>query len=212
MGNFLNNLYTYEKEILISLLSMFGVLSGVTLTFWFGLITKKSETKLKVIEKFIDKKLEAFEKLNIFTNEIRSFSQYENHLYPTAFHSEENLRQLKLKLFEVLCNSIWYSSNIIKELNFLQDYFVTLKDKIKGIQNEKIKMVGIILNPDFISISMKLDEMNKEYLVKEVAKLHYKPSKKEPVYNKQEKENRLKSLKLMNSGEQIQSLKSIRSE
>ncbi|MBK7056904.1 MAG: hypothetical protein IPH52_18000 [Leptospiraceae bacterium] len=210
--DFLIGFYSYEKEIVISLLSIFGVFVGSLITFIGGLITKKSETKFKVIEKFIDKKLEAFEKLNIFINDLRTVNQYnftgeKIYRYPIAFHSVENLTQLKSKLFEILSNSIWYSSKVIRELNFLQDYFVTLQVKIQDVPNEKMKTVGRILWTDFIALSSKLDEMNKEFFVEEIANLKYKPSKTWHKYKRPETEKRLQSMKLMQSDEQIQLLK-----
>jgi hypothetical protein len=192
---------------------MFGVLSGVTLTFCFGLITKKSETKLKVIEKFIDKKLEAFEKLNIFINDLWSVHKYditpanEMRRYPIAFNSKENLTQLHLNLHSILSYSIWYSSELIKELNFLQDYFVTLQESIQNIPNENMKTVGMILWEDFISLSSRLDKLNKEFFIKEIANLKYKPSRTWHKYKLPETEKRLQSMKLMQSEGQIQFLK-----
>ena len=117
-------LKNYEKELLIGLLPLIGVVIGFVLTTLGNIFTKHKETKLKIIEKFIDKRLEAFEKLNTFINDLRAVDKYditptnEMRRYPIAFNAKENLTQLHLNLVALLSYSIWYSSELIKELNF----------------------------------------------------------------------------------------------
>jgi hypothetical protein len=206
-------LKNYEKELLIGLLPLIGVVIGFVLTTLGNIFTKHKETKLKIIEKFIDKRLEAFEKLNTFINDLRAVDKYditptnEMHRYPIAFNAKENLTQLHLNLVALLSYSIWYSSELIKELNFVQDYFVTLQESIQDIPNENMKTVGMILWTDFISLSSNLDKMNKEFFIEEIANLKYVPCKTWHKYKQPETEKRLQSMKLMQSYEKIQLLK-----
>lgn len=206
-------LKNYEKELLIGLLPLIGVVIGFVLTTLGNIFTKHKETKLKIIEKFIDKRLEAFEKLNTFINDLRAVDKYditptnEMRRYPIAFNAKENLTQLHLNLVALLSYSIWYSSELIKELNFVQDYFVTLQESIQDIPNENMKTVGMIFWTDFISLSSNLDKMNKEFFIEEIANLKYEPSKTWHKYKQPETEKRLQSMKLMQSYEKIQLLK-----
>ena len=122
-----------EKEILIGLFLLLGVVVGSAISFFGGLITKRNETKLKVIEKFIEKKLEAFEKINILINELRTVEKYDirsdgqMRRYPIALRSKDNLNQLQLDIAVMQSHSLWLSTDLIREINFLQDYFVNLQ-------------------------------------------------------------------------------------
>lgn len=188
--------HNYEKEMITGLLAIFGVVIGSLITLLGGFIIKKRETKLKIIEKFMDRKFVAFDKLVIFLIEMRTAYLDGNKLYYAAFSSKENLEQFKAKLFEILSYSISYSSAIMKELTFLQSYLLTVSSKTKSVRNDQLKMVGGFLYADFFAMAEQLDKMLKDFSITEIAGLNWEPSKESFDYTEQEKKKKLQTMKL----------------
>jgi len=162
------------KLLITPLLSFAGVIIAAFLAFFFSSFLKKKETRLKISEKILDKKIEAHENVLQLAKYLRSTIS-ENQLtvdlelitFPIILANRENYLDWKKDLFiKSNNNSHWLSNNVLKELYFIQDYFVNLDNTFENVPDENIKNIGIILKNDFVSLSNNLEKSILKYFEK----------------------------------------------
>ncbi|OXB06261.1 hypothetical protein [Flavobacterium pectinovorum] len=159
-------------EILITpLLSFIGVIIGAFLAFFSSSFLKKKETRLKISEKILDKKLEAHENVLQLAKYLRStisenkFTvEFEPITFPIILANRENYLDWKKDLFiKANNNSHWLSNDVLKEIYFIQDYFANLDQTLDNVPDENIQSIGIILKNDFINLSNNLEKSILKY-------------------------------------------------
>ena len=154
------------KLLITPVLSFIGVIIAAFLAFFSSSFLKKKETLLKISEKILDKKLEAHENVLLLAKYLRSTISnneftVEKELisYPIILATREHYLEWKKDLFiKSNSNSHWLSNDVIKELYFIQDYFVNLDQTLENVHDENIKNVGIILKSDFVNLSNNLEK------------------------------------------------------
>lgn len=164
-----------DLNILITpILSFVGVIIAAFLAFFSSSFLKKKETLLKISEKILDKKLEAHENVLQLAKYLRStisdnkFTlERELITYPIILANKENYLDWKKDLFiKSNSNSHWLSNDVIKEIYFIQDYFVNLDKTLENIPDENIEKIGIILKNDFVNLSNNLEKSILKYFEK----------------------------------------------
>jgi hypothetical protein len=162
------------KILITPVLSFVGVIIAAFLAFFSSSFLKKKETLLKISEKILDKKLEAHENVLQLAKYLRStisdnkFSvERELITFPIILANKENYLEWKKDLFiKSNSNSHWLSNDVIKEIYFIQDYFVNLDKTLENIPDENIEKIGIILKNDFINLSNNLEKTIIKYFEK----------------------------------------------
>lgn len=159
-------------EVLITpALSFIGVIIGSFLAFLSSSFLKKKETRLKISEKILDKKIESHEDVLKLAKLLRSTisdnnfnSEMELITYPLILANKENYLDWKINLYnKANNNSHWLSQNVHKELFFIQDYFINLDKTLENVPDENLIQIAIILKNDFIDLSAKLEKSITEY-------------------------------------------------
>ncbi|WP_314057965.1 hypothetical protein [Empedobacter brevis] len=162
------------KLLITPILSFVGVIIGAFLAFISSSFLKRKETRLKISEKILDKKIEAHEDVLKLAKLLRSTLTDNNFTtemglitYPIILANKENYLDWKTNLFsKVNNNSHWLSLSVHKELFFIQDYFINLDKTLENIPDENLKNVAIILKNDLIDLSTKLEKSIIEYFDK----------------------------------------------
>lgn len=189
------------KLLLSPFLSFVGVIIGAFLAFLSSSFLKKKETRLKISEKILDKKIEAHEnvlelaKLLRSTLSVNAFTvEKELITYPLILHNKENYIDWKSHLYaKGNKNSHWLSESTHKELFFIQDYFVNLDNTLENVPDENMKMVAIILRNDIINLSTNLEKSIIEYFDNGWKDLRITSKKKKFKYDSKIALNRLKN-------------------
>lgn len=163
-----------EKNLIAPLIGLIGLILGSILTFLFSSNLKSKETKLKISEKLIDKRIDAHEQVLKLAKLMRS-SHTENQFnsekelitYPLIFLTEDNYRDWRANYFLVTNEySHWLSISVLNELFYIQDYIINLDKTLENVHEENFKPIGIILKMDFIEMSTNLEKQVIKYFEK----------------------------------------------
>ena len=160
-----------EMNLIVPIIGIVGLVIGSILTFIFSSNLKSKETKLKISEKLIDKRIDAHEQVLKLAKLMRS-SHTENLFnsakelitYPLIFLTEDNYRDWRQNYF-IITNeySHWLSISVLNELYYIQDYIVNLDKTLENVPEDNYKAIGIILKMDFIQMSSNLEKQVVEY-------------------------------------------------
>ncbi|PNW24942.1 hypothetical protein [Formosa algae] len=163
-----------EMNLIAPIIGLIGLIIGSILTFLFSSNLKSKETKLKISEKLIDKRIDAHEQVLKLAKLMRS-SHTENQFnsekelitYPLIFLTEDNYRDWRANYFLVTNEySHWLSIPVLNELFYIQDYIVNLDKTLENVHEENFKPIGIILKMDFIEMSTNLEKQVIKYFEK----------------------------------------------
>jgi hypothetical protein len=155
-----------ESNVIAPIIAVMGLIIGSILTFVFSSNLKSKETKLKISEKLIDKRIDAHEQVLKLAKLMRSShtqNQFDsaNELitYPLIFLSEENYSDWRQNFFLITNEySHWLSIKVHNELFYIQDYIVNLNKALENAPESNYKSIGIILKKDFIEMSTNLEK------------------------------------------------------
>ncbi|MFA5297604.1 MAG: hypothetical protein WC389_05285 [Lutibacter sp.] len=160
-----------EMNLIAPIIGIIGLIIGSILTFIFSSNLKSKETKLKISEKLIDKRIDAHEQVLKLAKLMRS-SHTENQFnsakelitYPLIFLTEDNYRDWRQNYFLITNEySHWLSISVLNELYYIQDYIVNLDKTLENVPEDNYKAIGIILKMDFIQMSTNLEKQVVEY-------------------------------------------------
>lgn len=190
-----------ENNLIAPLIGLIGLIIGSILTFIFSSNLKSKETKLKISEKLIDKRIDSHEQILKLAKLMRS-SHTENKFnaakelvtYPLIFLTEENYRDWRLQFFSVTNDySHWLSQEVLNELFYIQDYLVNLDKTLENVHPDNFKSVGIIIKMDFIDMSTNLEKKVVKYFEQGWSNLEIKKKKGNYKLPRKESLKRLKN-------------------
>ena len=165
-----------------AIFALAGTFIGAFTTGLINYFLKTKETKLRLTEKLLDKKLDAHESLINTVNLIRSMvllggedSKGELKRCPLIMNSKKNMNDF-LEQFMIMQNNSdkWLSSSIKREISFFLDYFVNLNEDCRNSADEEIQEVGVIIRNDFIDIAIRLEDCAHKFFNKDMLRLKYK--------------------------------------
>lgn len=206
-----------------------GFVGGIVSYFFNYILSSKlknKEARLKIIiDKFLDRKIGAYDKVIDFVNLTRTMSVFENNKiddlnvnfdkydyplrYPIALGSNKNFSEYEVEFLNL--NNIygrWLNTNITRELNFLQDYIVTLDSLIKNLNDSEIREVGVTIRQDFIDIASNLEKLSFDFYSNGIFKLKIEDKNEWHKYKKEETYERFDNTMLSKYMEDIKKLQS----
>ena len=153
--------------LLPSLIGLLGVIIGTVITAFISLKLKSKETKLRIIEKIFDKRIQAHENILVIIMTIRSVTSTEkidesNNLisFPRSMTSSNSFTNYMNETFLVFHqNSHWLNTDLEREFGFLQDYFISLSNKLKNASDLQVEKIGILVKQDFIDLASSLGKI-----------------------------------------------------
>lgn len=163
-----------EMNLIAPIIGLIGLIIGSILTFFFTSNIKNKETKLKISEKLIDKRIDAHEQVLKLAKLMRS-SHTENQFnsekelitYPLIFLTQDNYRDWRANYFLITNEySHWLTIPVLNELFYIQDYIINLDKTLENVHEENFKAIGIILKMDFIEMSTSLEKQVVKYFEK----------------------------------------------
>jgi hypothetical protein len=199
-----------EKNNVV-IFTLLGVILGGLLTFLSNWFIIKKKMKLKLKEKVLDKRVQAHENIINLTKTLRTmeFLGIDTELsevqrIPYMFSSRQKFDEWYMIYIKLISDSTtWLSNDLIKEINLFQDYIVNLFDKIKNLDDNKLKIIGNVVKYDFIEFSGHLERIAYRLFEKDLYKLKLSDLKKWHKYEKSEIIKRLQNTELLKKEKEI---------
>lgn len=169
-----------------AIFALIGTLLGTCVTGAINYFTKTKETKLRLAEKLLNKKIEAHESLIRLIGLIRSMvlkggQTVDGDLirFPKIMESRESM-EIFLDQFNLVQSNCdrWFSANLKREMSFFLDYFVNLNEYSRLAEDEAIQDAGILIRTDFILIANSLEDIAHDFFNKDMIRLKYKTDRK----------------------------------
>ncbi|HXM20592.1 MAG TPA: hypothetical protein VN948_04905 [Terriglobales bacterium] len=188
-----------------------GALGGGLLSFFASWLMRKRDYDLQLWGKLLERRIEAHERVIQIALEMRVMIPLGG-----VDGSGEVLRAP-----EVLCSkeafenwfhhvktetgpgSTWLSVATTRELNFVQDYLVTLFMHLVGVPTERYPQAGVVVRQDFIDLSSQLERQTFSFFVNDVRRLKLKDLREWHKYPREETERRLKMTRLLQQWQDI---------
>lgn len=196
------------------IIALSGVVIGAIINNIFNWNIKKRETQLKLIEKLIDKKIQAYEAVLMIAKTLRvvitTLKTDDNSnliTYPNVLENKNKYSEL-ISSFSSIVNSHshWLDTKTIRELYFVQDYLSTLYQNVENINDENIKTLGILIKQDFIDLLSSLEKIILESYQNKITNLDIKKINGWHKYKKEETINRLNEFLIMKKKFEITSI------
>ncbi len=159
--------------------ALIGVIIGAVLNNFVNWKLKTKETKLKIIEKLIDKKINAYEEVLKIVKTLRAMhstglADKDLNLigYPVVLKNKNEFKKFHLD-FSSIANdhSHWLDIKIIRELFFIQDYILTLKINLENVDERYYFEIGKIIKQDFVDISKALEDITLNCYQNKISKI-----------------------------------------
>ena len=202
----------FIKSNASAVFGLLGALGGGLVSFLASWLLKKREYSLRLWDKLLEKRIKAHENVIAAALEMRVMvalgateENGEVARAPQLLRSKEDFEQWFIRFTQLTIEgSTWLTTEAKRELNFVQDYLVTLYQNLTDVPSEKYLQIGQVIRQDFIDLSSELEKKSFAFFEKDVRRLKLSNLKKWHKYKRPETENRLKKTALLSQWEKIQ--------
>jgi len=202
------------NPILTALIGILGVIIGGVLTFFLNKNLKKDETKLKLIEKLIDRRFEAIDEVFEISKLMKTTVNAEVISYPDKFGTYvailDSLKvyvDFKFKFYNLYNKSSHFLPIELKnELFLIQEYIFNLDRIALEIPDKRFYEIGLELKGDFLKFSNKLEKLCLNFLEKSANKLDIKFESEELSLSDKERANILLKTQLFMKFQELKNI------
>jgi len=193
-------------EIFIGIISFVG---GFIAKYLLDILSQNRNYKLKLYDKIADKKIRACDIVLDISKQLRLIQQSSTHeyfndgtlkRYPIILKDFDSFYIFWTNLTnEFNSHSTWLDTNTQRELNFLQDYLITLNSLMYNITEEELYKLREDVLYDFIGLSSDIEKSIKNYYlndflkIKIIDKIKWHKFKKKETMKKLEQTNLFKT-------------------
>jgi len=191
---------------------LIGALGGGLVSFLASWLLKRREYSLRLWDKLLERRIKAHENVIAVALEMRVMvplgaieEDGEVARAPQLLRSKEDFDQWFIRFTQLTIEgSTWLTTEAKRELNFAQDYLVTLYQNLTDVPSEKYVQIGQVIRQDFIDLSSELEKKSFAFFEKDVRRLKLSNLKEWHKYKRPETEKRLKKTALLSQWEKIQ--------
>src|SRR5690606_32719368 len=178
---------------------------GGILSFIGALLLKRREFNLATSGKLLDRRIYAHEKIIALATEMRvmvglgGFSEAgEVRRAPQIMLSREAFEDWFTRFTQnSLEGTSWLSTAAKREVNFVQDYLVTLHLYLEHVASDRFLELGELIRQDFVDLSSSLEKTAFQFFQHEIRKLKADSLDKWHKYKRPETERRLAGTRLV---------------
>lgn len=191
-----------------------GTVIGVGLTFLTTWLLKRRDLQLRLLEKVLERRVDAHEQVIMVTKLLRSmqglgYTEAPGRVArtPCFLVSRETYLESANHLSTVMASSsTWLAVEVTRELYLLQDYIVNLDMLLTENEVDTIyyPVIGSILRNDFIDFSSRLEKLAFTYFQGDLLRLKMNNLDDWHKYPLEETTRRLEETDLWKKREQIQ--------
>jgi len=197
-----------------AIFALLGALGGGIISFVASWMLKKRDFSLRIWDKMFDKRIKAHENVISMALEMRvmvSWGNFEDAgdvaRAPQILMSKEVFEQWFTKFTKLtLEGSTWLTTDCKRELNFVQDYLITLHQNLSGVPSDMYLKIGQMIKEDFIELSSKLEKKAFDFFSKELEQLKLNNLDDWHKYERSITEERLNSTALIQKWGKIKEL------
>ena len=197
-----------------AIFTLVGVALGAIATGASNYLVKSKESKLRLIEKLLDKKLQAHDEFITLISIVRQIVELdrfndrgERLSLPIVARSKDELADFQVKYMSFLINNErWLSLRLKRECNIFLKYLQEIRTISDGVSDKQFQNMTIIPKHDFKYFSYYLEDIAHDYFNNDIAKLKFKTDRGIEHYSKWRVNRRLKSTELYKSRNSINKL------
>jgi len=192
--------------------ALIGAFGGGLISFFSSWMIKKRRFTLRLWDKLLSKRIKAHEDVIAMALEMRimvalgGFDENNEVVRaPKLLQSKEEFENWFIKFTELTLNGrTWLTTETKKEVNFVQDYLVTLHQYILQAPSEKYLSIGQIIRQDFIELSGELEKKAFNFFSKEIHQLELNNLDEHHKYKLKYTKQRLNKTKLITKWQSIE--------
>ena len=200
-----------------AVIALIGVFIGAVLTGAFSLlnawVTRNRDFNLKLWERFLDRRITAHETVVSLALKMRfmcplgTVQAGEVVRAPQVMMSKEIFADWLAEFSQSSAPATtWLSTPVKRELNFIQDYFVTLSTNLSQASSERFPIVGAFIRQDFIDLSSSLEKKAVQFFETEGRKRRLNDLKEHHKYPLEETTSRLHKTVLLAKWQDVEKL------
>lgn len=188
-----------------AMFALAGALGGGILSFFGALLLKRREFNLAMSGKLLERRIAAHERVIALAVEMRVMAALggesetgEVRRTPQIMMSREVFEDWFTR-FTQLCmeGTSWLSTETKREVNFVQDYLVTLHMYLQNVPSGDFSRLGEIIRQDFVDLSSALERRSFRFFERGIRKLRLDGLQKWHKYKRPETERRLRATALV---------------
>lgn len=195
-----------------AIFGLLGVFLGGSLSFFANWAMKNREYSLRIWDRLIDRRIKAHENLIAIAIEMRVMvalggkeKDGEIARAPQVLLSKDEFVRWFVRFTQLTQEgNTWLTTKAKRELNFAQDYLITLHTHLASAPSENYLAIGQVIRMDFINLSSSLEKAAYDYFENEIAKRKLNKLSDWHKYPRQSTESRLKSTALLSNWEGVQ--------
>lgn len=203
-----------NQAIVIAVIGLLGVVVGGFLSLLAGVVVKRREHFFSIQSKIIDRRIIAHEYALSVAAQLRETvladgigEDGEVNRYPGIMSSDEILRSwIGSSVQPTSKHFPWLDISVVRHLNLIQDYLISLVKSIEDVQPEDYPRVGVIVRDDFIRLSHGLEVASLDYIAKGVYGKITNTAKEHHKFQRVRSESEIKSMRLFTRWEEISSI------
>lgn len=193
---------------------LLGALGGGLLSFFASALLKRHDLNLQTWSKLLERRIVAHEKVISLAVEMRVMVGLggvgdggEVRRAPQLLISKEEFERWFTRFTQLTMEgTTWLTSETKREVNFVQDYLVTLHMHLATIPSDNYLRVGELIRQDFVDLSSALEKKAFAYFQSGVHRLRLASLDKRHKYKRPETERRMYETALLKNLKAVQGL------
>jgi hypothetical protein len=190
---------------------LLGAVGGGLLSASASWLLRKREYDLQLWGKLLDRRLQAHERVIQVALEMRIMIPLGGadgeggvRRAPRVLSSKQIFEEWSQQaIAEPGSGSTWLSTAAKRELNFVQDYLVTLYMYLAKVPTERYTEVGMIVRQDFIDLSSALERQTFSFFENDIRRLKLNDLHDWHKYPRDETDRRLNATRLLQNAQDI---------
>jgi hypothetical protein len=188
-----------------AIFALAGAVGGGIFSFIGALLLKNREFSLAVSSKILDRRIDAHEKVIALAVEMRvmvglgGFTESgEVRRSPQIMRSRETFEDWFTRFTQLsMKGTSWLSTSSKREVNFIQDYLITLHIYLENVPSERFLDLGEVIRQDFVDLSASLEKKAFQFFQKGIRQLEPDNLDEWHKYERSETERRLHATSLL---------------
>lgn len=188
-----------------AIFALVGALGGGVLSFFSAMMLKRREFNLNVSGKLLERRIASHEDIIALAIDLRLMVAIggesdagEVRRAPHIMTSKDTFEDWFAHFAQVcLKGTSWLSIEAKREVNFVQDYLVTLQRYLENIPSDKYLELGELIRRDFVGLSSSLEKKTFSFFQTGIRKLELDSLDEWHKYKLSETDSRLKSTELL---------------
>jgi len=204
----------FLTEYSTALFTLVGVLLGALASFMTSSFMAKKETRLKLREKILDRRIGAHEQIVDLSHSMRVMiplggldADGELARTPGILTSEDAFDKWFGYFHKVMTStSIWLGTSLMHELYLFQDYLINLKEFLRQVPAENYPKVGQVVRLDFVHFSESVEKLAFNFFTNDLENLRIGDLPKWHKYPLKETEKRLQNTNFVKRNGELRAL------